>query len=622
MSKTEEELAAEKRKNARQRRRDRENGISVDDSSDDSPVAETKPKGVYSEHTKKTYPDWIEKEKAEDAYFRQFLGKKPEPGRYFVHTSLNITSEEETVEESMLRFDMKNKLKLGEEIKEDLPKEDKANGFIYVNYKNHPFQKRLENVQYDECLPGNIPKMIETAFAEHFGIVLSPAILHHCMSFSVSQFVQNCASDMKEFVVEHEGKKNINVVIDTDMANIILSNSDKTITNNTEKQHEDTLQVFNFITDRLQFKVHEHIKAKELIENLQMEYKNCSLIDKLTNNVQMLSAVKEWFCYSVSVICGFPFVVLRGEAKEWETLERKIKGLKCFFMKCIAKSYPHDLEEFVKKHLKDYYRNKFETDCKDWPDFASLMGTNVEKLMNDEIIDLPKGRFILMSSAIQGLQNLYYEEFRKCRKPVVTQEILEETDEEKRVILMEEAGSLRVDNVETVDKNDWLLMEQIREYERKFQTYANLTVMYNYLAGFEPIVENIHQARLLKDKTEFWNEAFSLAKRMGCGGPPYYYNGWLYKLVMNTVGKDKIEKHESIQNYRYGEPPNTVNFKKGSSSVNVNMNSSIDIKLNQKTMKLNAGVLGYRRINLSKEPDKKMWALEPVLGFNYTFDKN
>ena len=112
------------------------------------------------------------------------------------------------------------------------------------------------------------------------------------------------------------------------------------------------------------------------------------------------------------------------------------------------------------------------------------------------------------------------------------------------------------------------------------------------------------ETRQGQDKTSFWNQAYSLQQSIGCGGPPYYENGWIFDLIMSVE-----EERLSRENY--------ARFITGTKTQYEGMSSNIQIEyVKGKNMSLTTGVLGYRQVDIAKEfggSDKeKMIALEPV----------
>lgn len=555
--------------------------------------------------------------------------KKLGKGDFYVPPDLDKKYEYEYVSESMAIFSMDKESQFGKFIENELPLEDKTKGFHYVNPNNRPFESQLST----SLKKGNIVAMFYEAFAMHYGLIISPATMHQCMSFTISKFMDVCSEQMRKFVVDHEGKKKIDSLISPIDA-LVLEKFPKleiTSINYQEPIYREVMNIYDNITKQLTKQILADVKDQTLLKNVLADYPSMSPIDKLSNRVQALSAVKNYYTMTCGIICGFPFVVMRGDLAEWTKLREKVNRLRSFFLKCMVETFPHNLLET--EEYKDYIKNHPGFKGK----FSIFLTTNkdlIEKIKTDQpIAELPQLQFdgnYDIEGALYTKERAIDQQAEKISKESAKDESLEKIGAEIDQ-LQEELDLLRANGdpekkeyelrnkiynlsdsvyekrreAEEKIKNQMPEYIQFLDYKKRSQEFSNVSRMYDYLTDFEYIIQNMYETRQGKDKTSFWNEAFSLHQRVGCGGPPYNENGWIFDLIMSAE-----EERTSRGNY--------VRFITGKETRHEGMTSNIQIEyVKGKNMSLTTGVLGYHQVNIAQEfggSDKeKMIALEPII---------
>lgn len=548
----------------------------------------------HSKITGETYPDWWEALKDETQHYNKLAETPTKPGEYYVSPANNQEHEGETVAASMYKFNEKKHAEYGQTITEDLPEENKTQGFFHINYKNKPFESQIKKDSSVDFIEGNIPAMLHSAFAKHYGVVLSPTIMHHCLNFTVSKFIDANSKDMREFLVHHENKKEIKCIINIRELQILNENKDKIHFD----QSNPVFSVFDNMTNQLQQAILADIKEPTLIKNLMANYPSATIADKLVNGVQILSAVQEYYAFTCCITCGLPFVMLQGDLSEWALLLNKIKFLRCFFFKCLDATYPKFIEEKWQKTTGKPGSKKSES-TKTWGNLVKELGEEkYNKLQKGEVVDLPDfyQKYGLMGM-LHDIKSHYHELAYKEGEKTLTR-LETETNNEYYDRLR-----LYVDELENSDEYP-AAKYQYDIYRKEIARFENFIPIFHYLAKFKKIVQNMFETKKGESRLDFWNEMFSLSKCMSCGGPPYYENGWLFDLIMNFRKPSSLSEHEII-------------IESGSDTLDVSMISQIKIKILDSQMNLSAGVFGYQCVNLATEPNKKMWALQPMIGFQY-----
>lgn len=581
-------------------------------------------------------PKSFEQELAEKQNFVHAYLQKLGKGDFYVPVENDHKYEDEYVSESMAIFSIEKEAEFGKFIENKLPPEDKTKGFHYVNPNNRPFHSQLTA----DIKPGNIVGMFYEAFAMHYGLLLSPATMHQCMSFTISKFMDVCSNQMRKFVVNHEGKKKVESLISPIEAAVLekVPKLEITSLNYKEPVYREVMAIYNNITTQLRKEILADVKDPTLLENVFADYPSMTPIDKLSNCVQVLSTVKHYYAMVCSITCGFPFVVMKGELTEWAELNAKIQRLRYFFFKCMIETFPYgvlEMEEYKTMHPKQLsnLRGDFGT-------FATNNQALIEKFKADTsnvaLGELPKTCFYgvrEIETALYERANALHKQVEKIYEKKMENTKDEETEKNRTEIekLKAEYDELRAkgerekgyvlqdkinDLYNEISRKRHAAEEEIRkempEYtqlldcQKKSDEFINVQRMYNYLTNFGYIMQNMYEARQGQDKTSFWNRAFSLQRRIGCGGPPYYENGWIFNLIVSTEGDE--------------DGRSRVRFVSGSETRYESMKSNIQIEyVKGKMMNLTTGILGYHQVDLAQEfggsGKEKMIALEPVIHF-------
>lgn len=423
--------------------------------------------------------------------------------------------------------------------------------YLNVNPDVMPFASLL-NIKRN-C---NVPQMFKDAFAYHFGLIVTPDIIHRCLMYTMSSYMKHCAEDLREWVVFHQGKKTLTVMIDD--PNILEANQNKYIdeTSDVYAELQEILASFNQ-------QIMSDVKDPQFVKSLQSEYSTTTPTELLLNKVEIMNQMQQYYEYRLQVVCGLPFVIVKGTVADWQAMLDKLAYLKTIFIAVAKKNaivefkidreigYQEiDTNEYIKscrldREIDDWVRKKLFDWCQENPK------------PNYEIFDDPKHAEWMVN---------YRNRMEKLREEFLTQ-----ASEE---------------------------FKENRNKQKKMQVFDAARHMHNYLVDLEDIVQNILLTRTEPEKTKnFWNSIYSRQPRESCGGPNYYENGWLFRLLMET------------QKNGYN-----VTFEQGTDMLEKSMEIQCDVEIGNKTIDFNGGFTGYKVVKVGEA-----YALEGITKLSYKF---
>lgn len=402
----------------------------------------------------------------------------------------------------------------------------------------------------------NVPKMFKDAFAHHFGLVVTPDLIHRCLMYTMSSYMKHCSEDLRDWIVFHKDKKTLIVYV-TEIDSL-LKHQNELI--------DQTSEVFDQIQSILtQFnnKIMSDVKDPEFVRSLQSNYSTTTPTELLLNKLEIMNQLQQYYAYSIQIVCGLPFVIVKGRPDDWQAMLDKLAYLKSIFMGLAKKNATADFD------MKD----KIE----------------YQKIDSEEYIKIHN---------IDGQQNEWIErklyEWR-IKNPAPDYEILDDPTyaewlaeyKKQRAKFTEEFLAQASDEFKTNHNK-----------KTKLQLFDSARQMYNYLVDLENIAKNILLTRTDPTKTkEFWNQIYSRKPRSGCGGPNYYEDGWLFDLIMET-------KKDS-----YG-----TRFDRSPDMLGQDMEIRCDVEIGNKNIEFRGGFMGYKVVKVGNA-----YALEGITELKYKF---
>lgn len=166
------------------------------------------------------------------------------------------------------------------------------------------------------------------AFAEHRPIVLSPDMiwLNICQQFS--HHVNQNAEALRDRLVYHEGKKEIEVRTEQDM---LEPDAD-----------------WNEVLDNFSEEIDQRTKG-EIAKVMVSDFSTSGRCEHIASQITLMGAMKQYFNYSVVyLICGIPSITLEGTTVDWQRLLAKTEALAQYDLE----SWVSDLRPILKQFIK------------------------------------------------------------------------------------------------------------------------------------------------------------------------------------------------------------------------------------------------------------------------------
>lgn len=194
---------------------------------------------------------------------------------------------------------------------------------------------RLET-KFEACA-ANVENLVEThanpfvyavhlAFAQHYGLTLSPDDVWLCIAQGFAQHVDLNAEKLRHHFVQHAGQHDITVV-----RNEFVKGSPA----------NDWQGVFREFSD----KIAEHIgKKRDLVV---ADFSTTGPIEKAASEVVLMNAMQHYFKYTVQTMCGIPRVTLLGTPADWRNIRVRAAVLAEFGLEHWTKHLLPVLDQFV-----------------------------------------------------------------------------------------------------------------------------------------------------------------------------------------------------------------------------------------------------------------------------------
>ena len=172
------------------------------------------------------------------------------------------------------------------------------------------------------------------AYADHRPLMLSPDVVweHICLTFS--EYVNNHAEEMRSFLVDHQGVKDL--VIKTDLR------VDPTldILHRKDANWKEVIRLFSQ-------EIAQNTKG-DLAETITADFSTTGLDERVASQITLMDAVKQYFRYiDFAGTCGIPYIQLEGTPADWQKLLEKTQALEKYNMGWWTKELKPILQEFV-----------------------------------------------------------------------------------------------------------------------------------------------------------------------------------------------------------------------------------------------------------------------------------
>ena len=159
------------------------------------------------------------------------------------------------------------------------------------------------------------------AFARHRPLILSPDDFWQCISFAFAKHVEAHAEELRDRFVAHAGKKALHVECD-DFA-----------LGATPPEQWEARAISGFSAQ-----IRAHIGAATH-DAVAAPFSTTGPVEAAAAQVTLMAAMKKYFSYSMSTMCGVPWVKLEGTARDWDQLVGRAAALRALVLPAFADAW-------------------------------------------------------------------------------------------------------------------------------------------------------------------------------------------------------------------------------------------------------------------------------------------
>ena len=148
-----------------------------------------------------------------------------------------------------------------------------------------------------------------SAYKNHYPITITPDMIWILVLQGFSRFMEKYEDLVRDKFVDFQGKKELNVEI-----------YDKT-------PYTATKEDWDGIVKEFVEKIGQHV-GQETTDSLECNFSTTSQVAKVTSQVAIMSAMKQYFTYKASFLgCGISTITLEGSMQDWEKIKSKLEFL-------------------------------------------------------------------------------------------------------------------------------------------------------------------------------------------------------------------------------------------------------------------------------------------------------
>ena len=152
------------------------------------------------------------------------------------------------------------------------------------------------------------------AYSQHRALVLRPDDVWLAITMAFANYVDYHAEEMRGSFVNHEGKKDLVVEVNTTIKAM---------------DWDDLIRKFSILIDE---NTKDDVRAW-----LEPAFSTTTPKDRLIGRVVLMGAMKHYFSYVSCCTCGIPEVTLEGTLEDWQEVRRRIDRLSTYKQKDLQK---------------------------------------------------------------------------------------------------------------------------------------------------------------------------------------------------------------------------------------------------------------------------------------------
>lgn len=185
-------------------------------------------------------------------------------------------------------------------------------------------------------------KAMYHAYADHRPFELSPEALWLLICQGFSYHVNNNAEDLRPMFVDFDGKKTLSVN-----------------TNRFPENPEAWERLFPQFTKQI-----ASYTGKELVSVMGSDFTTSTSVSHTATQITIMVAMKKYFDYELTTICGIPQVILHGAPEDWQSIIDRVKVLREYKLAWWVDEMLPVLEKIKRASEgevdKDFWRNMFK----------------------------------------------------------------------------------------------------------------------------------------------------------------------------------------------------------------------------------------------------------------------
>jgi hypothetical protein len=188
------------------------------------------------------------------------------------------------------------------------------------------------------------------AFDRHYPLILRPDDIWLVLTSSFSAHIHKNSEALRHLFVSHEGKKILRVNADSfQMGQMPPSAWEEQIF------PDFSNQIRGYIGD----KIHRILASP---------FSTSTVTDIAAHEISLMSAMKEYFDYSMDTLCGIPWVELQGTLEDWKALRSRAEEMCSLMIPDAGKNWWHVLgpvlDEFILSYSGQVNHRFWQSICK------------------------------------------------------------------------------------------------------------------------------------------------------------------------------------------------------------------------------------------------------------------
>ncbi|MBV6627116.1 MAG: DUF4419 domain-containing protein [Rivularia sp. (in: Bacteria)] len=143
---------------------------------------------------------------------------------------------------------------------------------------------------------------VHQAFAEHRPLLLTPDAIWMAIAQGFAQHINNNAEGLRYQFVNHSNKRELKVALEK-----LIDNQD----------WQQAVELWSK-------QINDNVKA-DIAELMVCDFSTTTPIIRTASQVVMMDALKQYFDYALYVICGIPWIIVKGSVDDWQKIRQRVE---------------------------------------------------------------------------------------------------------------------------------------------------------------------------------------------------------------------------------------------------------------------------------------------------------